>query len=373
MQFEVAPRQRVARTANLGEWAEVLSLLTVLTEGKVAVDDGQSIARRAVAWVSRRETVGNGDYRTRRLEMTATDSIRVTVAGKAHQVLIPNLVGQVNALRAAVLHSSSRDAAFQCIEGDRLLNLLGFRSVKASSRDRADMTIGLTDGHEMACSVKSEGGGAPTILNASQSTYMRYPIMGLGYRTLPAGLKPRAAVQALKGMGGVKVLNGYAENDDFCYNLGPAGSVLPKLVLRSFAAEVRTPRRRRGQVSASRCLASDMDELGVLGKEREAVNGLLTRLMAGLRPCDATETSDVMDAMPDYLLALRRDGDVTVRPLALLTERLPHITFIDSPSTSRYEEHGAVTGTPGQSRFLKLNFQLRLRSDPEFPQGRLDI
>lgn len=371
MQFEVAPRQRVARTANLGEWAEALSLLTVLTESQVAVDDGRRIARRAVAWVSRRETVGNGDFRTRRLEMTARDKIRVTVAGGTHQVLIPNLVGQVNALRAAVLHSSSRDAAFQCIEGDRLLNLLGFRSVKASSRDRADMTIGLTDGHEMACSVKSEGGGAPTILNASRSTYMRYPIMGLGYRTLPTGLKPRAAVQALKGMGGVSVLNGYAENDDFCYNLGPAGSVLPKLVLRSFAAEVRTP--KRGQVSASRCLASDMNEAGVLDEERSAVNGLLTRLMAGLRPCDATETSDVMDAMPDYLLALGRDGDVTVRPLALLTERLPHITFIDSPSTTRYEEHGVVTGTPGQSRFLKLNFQLRLRADPEFPQGRLDI
>ncbi len=170
-------------TGNKGEWSELYAFFRLLAEGRVHAADEH--ARRIdavyypIAKVVREECAGSPveyviDRGASRVDVVAGGSRVCSVAQAELGRAADRLLAAIKAGSGSFVIDDIADFA------DSIL----VRKVKAPSRDKTDIKMQIEDvftnaRQNVGFSIKSELGGAPTLLNASRATNFVFAVRGL--------------------------------------------------------------------------------------------------------------------------------------------------------------------------------------------------
>lgn len=168
---------------NRGEWSEVYTFLTLLSEGKLLTagqgqPDSESIGFDVLC-IEREETPGQ------KIEYHIIDDF---VSVECSDEIITTEPRDSFREHAGVVYAaiSSADASgpFSIPDTERFLSEISVRKLKAPSKDKSDISVRVRDPYSGATplfgwSIKSELGSSPTLLNAGKSTNFTFSISGM--------------------------------------------------------------------------------------------------------------------------------------------------------------------------------------------------
>ena len=169
-------------SGNKGEWSELYVLLYLLGVGKLyaANDDLETIKDLyyPILQIMRKDLVGEIDYHIideKLVEIKINDYLLRTIPAEEFKK-------EADSLYASIIKGTNR--AFTINNTEAFMNRILAYRLAAPSTDKTDITMKVHDpktGMEpvLGFSIKSELGGAPTLLNASGATNLCYEIKGL--------------------------------------------------------------------------------------------------------------------------------------------------------------------------------------------------
>jgi len=168
-------------TGNKGEWSEVYALLKVLYDGQLNAGDENlnKIGNLVYPIIEVLRDESNGTFRF----SYDRDIVIVCDYNKEeHRISIEEIGNLAKFLLKSIQESDG--GAFEIPEIKRFLNGINSNSITASSSSKTDIKIIIHDertGHKplLGFSIKSQLGGASTLLNASGATNFIYEIVDL--------------------------------------------------------------------------------------------------------------------------------------------------------------------------------------------------
>lgn len=186
---------------NKGEWSELYVLLYLLSHGRLdAADENLNVLNNVffpilkiireeknehIEYVIPKKTSDVFDY-DKELEEDSTESnsyveifVNDDCVGRINQQVLSE---ETKRLYDAIVNSNT--SSFTVNETVAFMDYLHCKTLKASSREKADISMWLHDintGYESICgfSIKSDLGNPPTLLNASEATNFIYTVSGL--------------------------------------------------------------------------------------------------------------------------------------------------------------------------------------------------
>lgn len=168
-------------TGNIGEWSEIYTLLKILGDEKLFA--GNEYIEKIeelfypIIRVLRTEANGNFEY--------IIDKNLVLVTSDGTQLLslpVKDFAKKASAtLDAIIENKKQKNTTFSIPEIEKFMAQIHCGSLKASSSAKTDITIVIHDQHtnstpELGFSIKSQLGGASTLLNAGKTTNFRFKI-----------------------------------------------------------------------------------------------------------------------------------------------------------------------------------------------------
>lgn len=165
-------------TGNRGEWSEVYALLKVISDKKLWRGDGNlnklKNAVIPIIKVLREESDGTYEYAINQ------DMVIINGSGQEFKVSISDFQLQAKNLLTTIKSSS---ATFKIPEIEKFISTFNCKSLKANSRVKSDIRIVLHDAAtgispELGFSIKSQLGGASTLLNSGKTTNFIYKLEG---------------------------------------------------------------------------------------------------------------------------------------------------------------------------------------------------
>ncbi len=169
-------------TGNKGEWSEIYTLLKILADKKLFAGDSDlnKIERLIFPIIKILREESNGSYEY------AYDNDLVVIRGNDEEFRIPIIQFQKKAVSLLKKLKETTSASFSIPAIESFINSFNCITLKAKSTVKSDIRIVIHDQRtgttpELGFSIKSQLGGASTLLNAGKTTNFIYKI---GNKTL---------------------------------------------------------------------------------------------------------------------------------------------------------------------------------------------
>ncbi len=354
-------------TGNRGEWSEVYAFLRILADGEIAPADAnlnelsEAPAIPIIRVIRKERNAPRINYYVGDLMNAELDD-----GASVARVESRELADAANELYHEITSASHAKGTFAAPATERFMETLGVRTLKAPSKDKADIVLQMHDAHtgfDPICgwSIKSELGNPPTLLNAGMSTNFAFRLSGCTRETMARAngiatankLKDRIAL--LKRECDFEFER--AAHPTFDRNMRLVDSLFPQLmaeaVLRYYQGE--------GPACAHIVDALESDDPLGMGKGmyEYKFKKFLCAVALGMTP--AKEWNGKDDATGGYIV-VRGDGKVLAFHIYnrdMFEDYLLSNTRFETASTTRHN-FGSVYEKDGRF-FINLNLQIRFR------------
>lgn len=356
-------------TGNKGEWSEVYTLLKVIADKQLYAGDSNLNRIESLIFpiikVFRDESNGTFEF--------SYDNDLVIVKNGEAEIRISVLEFQEQAHLLLTRLKEKTNATFSIPEIESFINSFNSYSLKAKSTKKSDIRIVIHDQRtgtkpELGFSIKSQLGGASTLLNAGKTTNFIFEIKNLSLtqnqiteiNEIETRSKIKDRIEKIIELGGNLDFQ-KTESSIFGNNLVLIDSALPKIISESlklfFTSKFSTIVELINQVSTKNPLGYDLATNHPFYSYK--FKRFLTDTALGMMPSKVW--TGELDATGGYLV-VKENGDVLCYHIYNQNEFEDYLftnTKLETASSNRHE-FGKVYEENGQLYF-KLNLQIRFK------------
>lgn len=356
-------------TGNKGEWSEVYTLLKVISDRQLFVGDSNLNKIETLIFpiikVLRDETNGTFEF--------SYDNELVLVKNGEKEIRISVLEFQKQAYFLLTKLKEKTNTTFSIPEIESFINSFDSCSLKAKSTVKSDIRIVIHDQRtgtdpELGFSIKSQLGGASTLLNAGKTTNFIFKINNLNLsqkkileiNTIETRSKIKDRIEQINNLGGnLQFLK--TESPIFGNNLVLIDSALPKIIAESlllfFSSTYSTVSDLTKQISISNPLDYNLDTNHPFYSYK--FKHFLTDIALGMMPSKVW--TGELDATGGYLV-VKENGEILCYHIYNRNEFEDYLfknTKLETASSTRhafgkiYEERDTL--------YFKLNLQIRFK------------
>ena len=352
-------------SGNKGEWSELYAFMKLLSQGRVYAANEKVEKIDEVYYpilkIMREENKGEViDY------VIHNDRIDIEIESNTVMSVSRNeMEDKANELLAEIAkHSGS----FELEEVAKFANGIKVTKIKAPSSDTTDISMQIEDVHtsyvrDVGFSIKSEVGGAPTLMNAGQTTNFIYRVKGITSKqaeeinAIDTKTKIKERMKAIKDCGGTVEYAGM-NHAGFKRNLMMIDTNMPQIIgnmlLYHYDEDIKECKKLVE-------LVGERDPLGY-GESmmyEYKFKKFLCSCALGMKPAKVWDGLD--EANGGYII-VKADGEILAYHIYnrnFFEQYLLDNTIIERASTSRhdymslYEENGEM--------FIKMNLQVRFK------------
>lgn len=352
-------------SGNKGEWSELYAFMKLLSQGRVYAANEKVEKIDEVYYpilkIMREENKGEViDY------VIHNDRIDIEIESNTVMSVTRNeMEDKANELLAEIAkHSGS----FELEEIAKFANGIKVTKIKAPSSDTTDISMQIEDVHtsyvrDVGFSIKSEVGGAPTLMNAGQTTNFIYRVKGITSKqaeeinAIDTKTKIKERMKAIKDCGGTVEYAGM-NHAGFKRNLMMIDTNMPQIIgnmlLYHYDEDIKECKKLVE-------LVGKRDPLGY-GESmmyEYKFKKFLCSCALGMKPAKVWDGLD--EANGGYII-VKADGEILAYHIYnrnFFEQYLLDNTIIERASTSRhdymslYEENGEM--------FIKMNLQVRFK------------
>ncbi len=354
-------------TGNKGEWSEVYALLKIISDKHLFAGDSDLKRLEVLVFpiikVLRDESNGTFEFEY--------DNDLVIIKNNLEEFRIPISTFQQQAKYLLLKIKEKTNSTFSIPETESFINSFGSHSIKAKSTVKSDIRIVIHDQRtgttpELGFSIKSQLGGASTLLNAGKTTNFIYQInnlvLGNDQINLINQIDTRSKIKdrltkLIAENGTLEFTK--MESSIFENNLVLIDSSLPailsQILLLFFTSSYSTIAELVAEISALNPQNYNMtlDHPFYIYKTKR----FLTDIALGMMPSKVW--TGELDATGGYLI-VKSDGDVLCYHIYNRNEFEDYLfnnTKLETASSSRHD-FGKIIVQNG-NLFLKLNLQIR--------------
>lgn len=356
-------------TGNKGEWSEVYTLLKVISDKQLFGGDSNLKKIEALIFpiikVLRDET--NGTF-----EFSYDDDLVIVKNGK-EEIRISVLEFQSQAHFLLNKLKEKTKSTFSIPEIENFINSFDSHSLKAKSSVKSDIRIVIHDQRtgtnpELGFSIKSQLGGASTLLNAGKTTNFIFNINNLNLtqkqiieiNEIETRSKIKDRIEKLCQLGGSLEFK-KTESSIFGNNLVLIDSALPKILAESlhlfFTSTFSTIVELTNQISTKNPLDYNLETNHPFYSYK--IKRFLTDVALGMMPSKVW--TGELDATGGYLV-VKENGEVLCYHIYNRNEFEDYLftnTKLETASSTRHE-FGKIYEDNGKLYF-KLNLQIRFK------------
>lgn len=356
-------------TGNKGEWSEVYTLLKVISDKQLFAGDCNLNKIETLIFpiikVLRDETNGTFEF--------SYDNDLVIVKNGEEEIRISVLEFQKQAHFLLTKLKGKTNATFSIPEIESFINSFNSHSLKAKSSVKSDIRIVIHDQRtgtnpKLGFSIKSQLGGASTLLNAGKTTNFIFKIENLTLtqnqiaeiNAIETRSKIKDRIEKIKEFGGSLEFQ-KTESSVFENNLVLIDSALPKIIAESlklfFTTSFSTTIELTNQISTSNPLEYNLETNHPFYSYK--IKRFLTDIALGMMPSKVW--TGELDATGGYLV-VKENGEVLCYHIYNRNEFEDYLysnTKLETASSTRHE-FGKVYEENNQLYF-KLNLQIRFK------------
>ena len=356
-------------TGNKGEWSEVYTLLKIISDKQLFAGDSNLNKIETLIFpiikVLRDETNGTFEF--------SYDNDLVIVKNGEKEIRISVLEFQKQAYFLLTKLKEKTNTTFSIPEIESFINSFDSHSLKAKSTVKSDIRIVIHDQRtntnpELGFSIKSQLGGASTLLNAGKTTNFIFKINNLTLtqneiteiNEIETRSKIKDRIEKIASLGG-NLLFEKTESSIFGNNLILIDSALPKIIAQSlhlfFTSTYSTVLDLTTQISISNPLDYNLETNHPFYSYK--IKRFLTDIALGMMPSKVW--TGELDATGGYLV-VKENGEVLCYHIYNRNEFEDYLftnTKLETASSTRHE-FGKIYEENGQIYF-KLNLQIRFK------------
>ncbi len=356
-------------SGNKGEWSEIYVFLRLLEGGKLYAADADLKKMDDVFYniinIVRTENIGILEFRVDR------SAGRVSIYNSDTSAMLIDIPADEFARVADKLYNeivAANAPSFASADTEAFLDRISVNTLKAKSRDKADIRVKIHDintGYEsvQGFSIKSRLGGASTLINAGKTTNFVYEVIGNTSDAVMSGFagcsklfREKMAYLAREGCS-LKYIG--MENDTFESNLllidGDLPQICAYMLMKYYATGVNTVEKALEAIVETNPMNYNLFKGHPFYHYK--FKKLLTESALGMLPSKAWDGT--ADATGGYII-VREDGEVLCYHLFNRNEFENYLvknTKFETASTSRHQ-FGDIYKENGKY-YLKLNLQVR--------------
>ena len=357
----------MALSGNKGEWSEIYTLFRLLGDGKVYAGDAN--LNKLDLYYPILSIIREESKRYEYKPDTKQNIVVIDEGGNEFaRISMDKFMEQSVALLDAIKSTSKR--AFEIPSAECFMSEIGCTKLKAPSKDKADIHIVIHDLRtnmtpELGFSIKSQLGSASTLLNAGETTNIKYRVTGGNMTDAEIdeinGINdhlPRMAALTEKGY---KLEYADIEHPTFKNNLLFLDTCMPEFIAACLICD-SMPNATSSIKDAVETVASQ-NPFGFTGSDVVAfyehkMKVLLLDSALGMTP--AKEWKGRYDANGGYLV-VRKDGEIICYHFYNrndVEDYLYYNTRFERASRSRYHFGSLYRDEDGEVN-IKLNLQIR--------------
>lgn len=358
-------------SGNIGEWSEAYTLFKVLSEKSLYVGDKDlhkitNLIFPVIKVLRTEKSEQNLEY--------VLDSDIVVISSDQTEICrikvseFTNYASKTFELLKQQKKSGGK-GAFELPEIEKFLRRIQCSSIKASSSVKTDITLVIHDTKtnqtpHLGFSIKSQLGGASTLLNAGKTTNFTFKLNGAtseimeDINAISTRSKIRDRMSALKAQGVSFEFSG-ASNQVFYNNLVLIDSQMPKIVSELLLEYYNSSESKLSEI------VKTIEKANPLGFDTSSnhkfysykIKRLLTDIAVGLMP--NTIWNGIYDATGGYLI-VKETGDIVCYHLYNRNEFEDYLlnnTKFETASSTRHK-FGSVFMF-NEEYYLNLNLQIR--------------
>lgn len=354
-------------TGNKGEWSEVYTLLKIISDKQLFAGDSNLNKIETLIFpiikVLRDETNGTFEF--------SYDNDLVIVKNGEKEIRISVIEFQKQAYFLLTKLKEKTNATFSIPEIESFINSFDSHSLKAKSTVKSDIRIVIHDQRtntnpELGFSIKSQLGGASTLLNAGKTTNFIFKINNLiltknqilEINEIETRSKIKDRILKINELGGILEFQ-KTESSVFGNNLILIDSALPKIIAESlhlfFTTTYSSVLELTSQVTTSNPIDYNLEANHPFYSYK--IKRFLTDIALGMMPSKVW--TGELDATGGYLV-VKEDGEVLCYHIYNRNEFEDYLftnTKLETASSTRHE-FGKIYEENGQLYF-KLNLQIR--------------
>ena len=354
-------------TGNKGEWSEIYTLLKIISDGNLFAGDSDLNKIENLIFpiikVLRYESNGSFQY--------SYDSDLVVISGNEEEFRIPlnDFRDKAELLLSKLKETTS--STFSIPEIESFINSFSCVSLKAKSSVKSDIRVVIHDQRtgttpELGFSIKSQLGGASTLLNAGKTTNFIYRIKSpnlsesqiLEINSINSRSKIKDRLELIKeNSDGLEFIE--TESSVFGNNLILIDSLLPALLSQIVYQFYSTSNSKTVD------LLDSVTEINPLKFNTESnhpfysykIKRFLTDIALGMMPSKVW--TGKLDATGGYLV-VKEDGEILCYHIYNRNEFEDYLlvnTKLETASSSRHD-FGTIY-SDGKELLFKLNLQIR--------------
>ena len=356
-------------TGNKGEWSEVYTLLKVISDKQLFAGDSNLNKIETLIFpiikVLRDETNGTFEF--------SYDNDLVIVKNGEKEIRISVLEFQKQAHFLLTKLKENTNTTFSIPEVESFINSFDSNSLKAKSTVKSDIRIVIHDQRtgtnpELGFSIKSQLGGASTLLNAGKTTNFIFKINNLTLtqnqileiNEIDTRSKIKDRIGKITELGG-KLEFQKTESSVFENNLILIDSALPEIIAESlhlfFTSTFSTVLDLTTHISTTNPMGYNLETNHPFYSYK--IKRFLTDVALGMMPSKVW--TGELDATGGYLV-VKENGEVLCYHIYNRNEFEDYLftnTKLETASSSRHE-FGKIYEENGQIYF-KLNLQIRFK------------
>lgn len=349
-------------TANKGEWSELYVLYSLFADHKIpAADNNLQVTSRHYQFLK----IFREDDPRRPVVYDLADDKKVIIRGGGAIKEINTSGLSAKTKRIFDIIKNATDTTFAVLEAEELMSDFALTKIKANSTEKSDLVATIKDDivsetEPYGFSIKSQVGGASTLLNASgRGTNFIYKISDFFgdvnvINSIETRSKVRDRLQAILHNGARLDFVGMT-SDTFKENLRTIDSILPNIIAQMLmnyylgnGSTLETLCRLVAQENNF-----DLNEIQIISK----IKNFLKVVALGMVP--QTPWNDRLSTYGGYIV-VREDGQLVCYHLYnedAFKGYLFNNTKLDTPSSNRHN-FGSIYENNGEL-FINLNLQIR--------------
>lgn len=354
-------------TGNKGEWSEVYTLLKIIADQQIYTGDSDlnKIEKLIFPIIKVLRDESNGTF-----EFTYDkDLVIIKNNNQKFKIGIAEFKKQAHFLLTKLKEKTN--GTFSIPEIELFINSFKSQSLKAKSTVKSDIRIVIHDQRtsttpELGFSIKSQLGGASTLLNAGKTTNFIYNVYDLNLtdnqideiNNIDSSSKIKDRIEELKKLKGRLTFKN-TENLIFENNLVLIDSALPiiisEILLLFFTSKISKTSDLVSEISISNPLGYNLENNHPFYSYK--IKRFLTDIALGMMPSKVW--TGELDATGGYLV-VKEDGEILCYHIYSRNEfedYLFHNTKLETASSSRHE-FGSIY-KQNEQLYFKLNLQIR--------------
>jgi hypothetical protein len=356
-------------TGNKGEWSEVYTLLKVISDKQLFAGDSNLKKIETLIFpiikVLRDETNGTFEF--------SYDNDLVIVKNGEKEIRVSVLEFQKQTHFLLTKLKEKTNGTFSIPEIENFINSFDSHSLKAKSSVKSDIRIVIHDQRagtnpELGFSIKSQLGGASTLLNAGKTTNFIFKINNLGLsqnqileiNEIETRSKIKDRIEKITELGGILEFQ-KTESSVFGNNLVLIDSALPTIIAESlhlfFTSTFSSVIELTSKISIANPLEYNLETNHPFYSYK--IKRFLTDIALGMMPSKVW--TGELDATGGYLV-VKENGEVLCYHIYNRNEFEDYLfvnTKLETASSTRHE-FGKIYEENGQIYF-KLNLQIRFK------------